>query len=111
METINKEQTEVLKNLALESFKKIKQDKSRKELYNVSINVEGYLDLLFTIANLIKVSIVTLESDSPYSNHIPDPAFNVQNLLEIALQLLPYEEAKFLDETRRILVLEEDNTI
>jgi hypothetical protein len=108
METIDNYKISELQELAGKKFKTLRPTKHKRGLYNVEIDVEGYLDLFFTIANLIKVSIMSLDTDEPFSNQIPNPPTNIANMLEIALQLLPYEEAEFLDEARK-LFLEENN--
>lgn len=106
METNEIKKITELQELALAGFKTICPDKNRKGMYNTQIDVEGYLDLLFTIANLIKVSIMALDVDDPFSKLIPNPPTNIKNLLEIALQLLPYEEAEFLDKSRELFLNE-----
>jgi hypothetical protein len=102
-------ETDVLKELnelAGKGFKTLRPAIHKKGLYNVEIVVEGYLDLLFTVANLIKGSIMALDSDESDSNYISNPPTNIRNMLEIALQLLPYEEAEFLDKSRNFFLKE-----
>jgi hypothetical protein len=104
METNETEEQKELQELARNGFKTLRPAIYKKEMYNVEIEVEGYLDLLFTVANLIKVSIMALDTDEPFSNLIPNPPTNIRNMLEIALQLLPFEEAEFLDKSRNLLL-------
>lgn len=100
-----------LQELAGKGFKTLRPAMHKKGLYNVEIDVEGYLDLLFTVANLIKVSVMALDTDGSFSNHISDPPTNITNMLEIALQLLPYDEAEFLDKSRELFLREGGNDI
>lgn len=111
METNETKTLKELQELAGKGFKTLRPDMHKKGLYNVEIGVEGYLDLLFTVANLIKVSIMALDTDEPFSAHIQDPPTNITNMLEIALQLLPYEEAEFLDKSRELFLMGNGNDI
>ncbi|WP_413999142.1 hypothetical protein ACMDB5_00800 [Flavobacterium sp. W1B] len=104
MQTNETEDLKEFQELAKNGFKTLQPAMHKKEMYNVEIGVEGYLDLLFTVANLIKVSIMTLDTDEPFSNLIPNPPTNIRSMLEIALQLLPFEEAEFLDKSRDLLL-------
>jgi hypothetical protein len=110
METNETDALKALQELAGKGFKTLRPAIHKKGLYNVEIVVEGYLDLLFTVANLIKGSIMALDSDESDSNYISNPPTNIRNMLEIALQLLPYEEAELLDKSRPML-LKKDNEI
>lgn len=111
METNETKTLKELQELAEKGFKTLRPAMHKKGLYNVEIDVEGYLDLLFTVANLIKVSIMALDTDEPFSNHISNPPTNITNMLEIALQLLPYEEAEFLDKSRELFLKENGTDI
>jgi hypothetical protein len=95
-----------LQELAGKGFRTLRPTKNKRVMYKAEIEVEGYLDLLFTVANLIKVSIIALDADEPFSYHIPNPPTNITNMLEIALQLLPYDEAEFLDKSMILLLKE-----
>jgi hypothetical protein len=111
METNETKTLKELQGMAGKGFKTLRPDMHKKGLYNVEIDVEGYLDLLFTVANLIKVSIMALDTEEPFSAHIQNPPTNIRNMLEIALQLLPYEEAEFLDKSRELLLDRNNNDI
>lgn len=111
METNETKTLKELRELSGRSFKTLRPNNHKKGLYTIDLDVEGYLDLLFTVANLIKVSILALDSDESCSSQVPDPATNIKNMLEIALQLLPYEEAEFLDQSRELLLKENENNV
>lgn len=74
--------------------------KKEKESLNyiISLEVSDYKDLLFTLADVIKVAIVALDSEENSSKFIIDSRSNIKSLLEIALQLIPFQEAEILDE-------------
>jgi hypothetical protein len=111
METNEIKTLKELRELSGRSFKTLRPKKQKKGLYTIELSVEGYLDLLFTVANLIKVSILALDSDETCSNQVQNPPTNITNILEIALQLLPYDEAEFLDQSRELLLMENENDI
>ncbi|CAM2899812.1 hypothetical protein [Flavobacterium frigoris] len=111
METNDIKTLKELHKLSGRSFKTLRSNHHKKGLYSVDLVVEGYLDLLFTVANLIKVSILALDSDETCSSQVPDPPTNIKNMLEIALQLLPYEEAEFLDKSKELLLKENQDSI
>lgn len=85
METNETKTLKELRELSGRSFKTLRPNYHKKGLYSVDLDVEGYLDLLFTVANLIKVSILALDSDESSSDQVPDPPTNIENMLEIAL--------------------------
>jgi hypothetical protein len=111
METNEIETLKELRELSRRTFKTLRANKHKKGFYIIELSVEGCLDLLFTVANLIKVSILALDSDEICSNQVQNPPSNITNILEIALQLLPYDEAEFLDQSRGLLLMENENDI
>lgn len=110
MEPSKTKPTPEWQELAQNTFKTLQPNQYRKDTYKATLDVEGYLDLLFTVANLIKVAIMALDTEGSPSKQIQNPPTNIQNILEIALQLLPYEEAEFLDKTREHLLNQPDIT-
>lgn len=75
----------------------------RKQSYNAQLKFCGYSDMMLTVMDILKVSILALEADAPYnSTEIVDSSANVRNLLEIALQLIPIEEIQLLDEVHEL---------
>lgn len=80
-------------------FTHLKPCEHRKQSYTAQLNFAGYADVIFTVMDILKVSVLALEADEPYgSTQIVDSKVNVRNLLEIALQLVPLEEMQLLDE-------------
>lgn len=82
-----------------------------KKRDSVQLNLSGYSDVMFLIADLVKVCILALEA-GPYEgkSHIPEPAVNISAVLGIILDLVPYEEADLLDQIRE-LVLESQGVV
>ena len=84
-------------------FTKLKPDEKKENLFNVELKVSGYNDLNLMIADILKVSILALESEPPYvSDVIHNPEINVMGLLEIALQLIPHGELELLDQLHQL---------
>lgn len=76
-------------------------EKEKEELtgYVVKIQISDYKDLFFTMSDLLKVSMIALESeDDSTSRFIVDSRSNIKTLLEIVHQLIPFQEAAFLDD-------------
>lgn len=75
-----------------------------KELYEVKFPVENHLYLMFLIGDLIKVCIRALE-DGEYikDRHIPQPEYNVREVLRHVLDLIPYQEQEFIDKTKAVI--------
>lgn len=69
-----------------------------KKRDTIQLNLSGYSDVMFLIADIVKVSILALEgSESHSSTNIPEPSVNITGVLGIILDLIPYEEADLLD--------------
>ncbi|WP_136464965.1 hypothetical protein [Flagellimonas onchidii] len=62
------------------------------------LKFKGYRDLLFKLESLLHVCILALDNENS-GNHkdIVEPDVNVLTVLEMAVQLIPHEEAEFLD--------------
>ncbi len=58
----------------------------------------GYRDVMQTIADLVRVSMLALEnSNSGNLPNVPEPLANISGVLALILDMLPYEEAELLD--------------
>lgn len=71
----------------------------QKDSYAVSkLRVNDYRDLLFTLESLLNVCILALDNENSANHpHISEPDVNIQAVLELAAQLIPFPEAEFLD--------------
>ncbi|MEM9362053.1 MAG: hypothetical protein AAGA43_05430 [Bacteroidota bacterium] len=65
------------------------------------LQIKDYRDLLFKLESLLNVCILALDNENS-ANHprIPEPDLNIQAVLELATQLIPFPEAEFLDGVR-----------
>lgn len=73
----------------------------KRDFSATNLRFKGYRDLLFKVESLLNVCILAL--DNPNSgNHkdIVEPDVCILSVLEMAVQLIPHEEAEFLDEVR-----------
>jgi len=71
----------------------------------IPIKVSGYVDLTCIVADLVKASILACNIGAPQVSEFSGSGrININNLLELALQLMPYNEAEFLDDARGLLL-------
>jgi len=68
------------------------------------LQFEGYLDLFTTIESLINVCILASQGDAYSPPHVKDHNSDIRITLELANQLLPFEEGEFLDEAYKIFI-------
>ena len=80
-------------------------DSSRKgKCYKGTYRVDSHLDLMFLIMNLIKVCIVALEENEQLCDlEVPNPKYNVMEVLRFVTQLIPLEELTLLDKFSELL--------
>ena len=72
--------------------------------YEGTYRVNTYSDLMFLVTNLIKVSALALEkNEGVAAQELPDPQYNVRQVLLHALQLIPIEELELIDELAQLL--------
>ncbi len=66
--------------------------------FTLEVRVGGYNDAMHYIAHLVKVCILALEGkEVAGSAFIPQPEVNVAAVLELILNMIPYEESELLD--------------
>ncbi|GAA3557743.1 HEPN domain-containing protein [Snuella lapsa] len=102
-ETIANDTLAKIKGYANEHFYLLKHNPHRKETRNIHIETKGYLDTSFLLANFLKVSIMALESIEDQSEFVAGADYAVQQVLQCALKLIPYEEMEFLDKVQNVL--------
>ncbi len=72
---------------------------TRRFYQHKAIPVEDPLESFLSVTHLLKVCVLALEhTGTSFSKTIPQPYVNIQQSLEFALQLLPYEEMEFLEQ-------------
>jgi len=80
------------------SFRLLEPANKKHDSFELGIRVGGYNATMHYIAHLIKVSIMALEGKADFcSRLIPEPAVNISGVLELVLNMIPYEEAELLD--------------
>nr|WP_299384842.1 hypothetical protein [Allomuricauda sp.] len=96
-----------LQELAQEHFRTLTPQKHGFGL--AAARVKGYQELYFYIEALLQVCILALDNQNS-GNHptIPQPDDHLQMVLQLAVQLLPLEEATFLDHMQTLLIEKED---
>ncbi|HEY0092397.1 MAG TPA: hypothetical protein VGB43_07920 [Flavobacterium sp.] len=81
------------------NFPLLKPANMKNTAFNLEMRVEGYNAVMHYIAHLVKVSIMALEGqDGISSPYIPEPGVNIAGVLELILNMIPYEETDLLDE-------------
>ena len=66
--------------------------------YTIPIRICGYYDLQCNIANLVKSALLAIYTEEPDVTFLGNAQrINTGMLLEMALQMIPYDEAEFLD--------------
>lgn len=92
-----------LRELATKHFALLESQNPKKGLDTLQLNLSGYSDVMFLMADIVKVCMLALEGETS-SSRIPEPATNISGVLGIILDLIPYEEAELLDTIRQQLL-------
>lgn len=92
-----------LRELAAKHFALLESQNPKKGLDTLQLNLSGYSDVMFLMADIVKVCMLALEGETS-SSRIPEPATNISGVLGIILDLIPYEEAELLDSIRQQLL-------
>jgi len=92
-----------LRQIAEKHFVLLESQNIKKKRDTIQLNLSGYSDVMFLIADIVKVCILALEGDTS-CNRIPEPTTNISGVLGIILDLVPYEEADFLDHLREAVL-------
>lgn len=95
----NKRADDFIKELKDSFFFRTLTPQGKKEgIYHADIKFKRYTHLIFTVQDLLKIALHTLENSGlENSSQIEDPTFHLTSVLEIAVQLLPCAEAEGLD--------------
>lgn len=79
-------------------FRTLTPQTGKEGIYHADIKFKRYTHLIFTVQDLLKIALHTLENSGlENSSQIEDPTFHLMSVLEIAIQLLPCSEAEGLD--------------
>lgn len=92
-----------LRQMAEKHFVLLESKNIAKKRDVVALHLSGYTDVMFLIADIVKVSLLALESETS-ATRIPQPNTNISGVLSIILDLLPYEEVELLDRIREAVL-------
>tara|TARA_R110002012_G_scaffold272711_1_gene458347 strand:+ start:3886 stop:5097 length:1212 start_codon:yes stop_codon:yes gene_type:complete len=92
-----------LKELEKMHFHALKPYIPEKGLYSVELITKGYQETSFMISDLIKVCITALENENFSTRSVPQPHYNISEVLGYILDLIPHDEMEFLDKVRKLL--------
>lgn len=99
-----------IREIAGKYFVMLERHPGNKRRDSLEIQLNGYSDLMFIIANITKVCILALDSEESHPG-IPQPVVNISGVLGIILDLLPYDEANLLDHIRDAVLYPEDDQL
>ncbi|WP_268846868.1 hypothetical protein [Flavobacterium aestivum] len=91
--------TQDLEELATQLFTTLAPNKLEKGLYTASFSVCDYSHLMFIITDLMKLCVSAIEDESEFGSY---SKINIAQILKIVIELLPTDEAAFLDKSREI---------
>ena len=82
---------------------------SKKKGYYINYTrVYDYAELFDTLKSMINVSILALDEEIDYTRDFKFPEHDVSNVLEFAKNLIPFEEAEYLDNMRELMLSKKD---
>jgi len=100
MKTESLEIPQHLADIASDHFRLLKPANLKRKIDTVELRLSGYSDVMYLIADIVKVSILALDAAGDSHRSIPDPPSNIGGILSVILDLIPYEEAELLDKIR-----------
>jgi hypothetical protein len=72
--------------------------------YTIEVRVVSYFDAICIAPNLIKAYLVVIDPDAAeVSNALPNNSINPCDLLELALQIMPFSEFEMLYEIHKMV--------
>ena len=92
-----------LREIETQHFVLLESKNLAKKRDALQLNLSGYSDVMFLIADITKVCMLALDNESSCTR-IPEPSTNIRGILGIILDLLPYEEADLLDMIREAVL-------
>lgn len=105
MSTLIHHLPEPLRELAAKHFVLLERKNIKKKRDTIELNLSGYSDVMFLIADIVKVCLLALEgAETENCKRIPGPNTNISGVLGIVLDLLPYEEMDLIDKIREAVL-------
>lgn len=94
-----------IKELSNENFKLLTPIGGESEAYYLNYaRVYDYMELFSTLKSMLNVSILALEEQQDLTLHIKNKESDVKAVLEFAKNLIPFEEAIYLDKMRELML-------
>lgn len=93
--------SEPLRKIAASHFRLLESKNIRKKRDALELTLSGYSDVMYLIADIVKVCLLALEgAEMENCSRIAEPNTNISGVLGIVLELLPYEEMDLIDKIR-----------
>ena len=99
-----------LSQMAEKHFVLLESQNNKKKRDTIQLNLSGYSDLMYLIADITKVCMLAMEYETNFSR-IQEPMSNISGVLGIILDLIPYEEADLLDHLREAVLQPTDEQL
>ncbi|WP_166968083.1 hypothetical protein [Yeosuana marina] len=100
---------EQIKELSAENFVLLKPIEGVQEGYYLNhCRIYDYLELFCTLKSTLNVCILALEEQQDLTLDIKNKESDVRTVLEFAKNLIPLEEAIYLDKMRKLLLSNEE---
>ena len=94
-----------IKELSKENFKLLTPIGGNNKGYYLNyIRIYDYVELFSTLKSMLNVSILALEEQQDLALHIKNKESDVKTVLEFAKNLIPFEEAIYLDKMRELIL-------
>jgi hypothetical protein len=112
METNNIKTKQKLHELVGALYTTLTPDKQKKDLYAVSFTVHDYSHLILIVSDLINLCVLAIKDESERdSSSKAKSKVNIAQILNIAIELLPIDEAEFLEKSREIFSKKNSNDV
>ena len=99
-----------IKELSAENFVLLKSIGGVQEGYYLNhCRIYDYFELFCTLKSTLNVCILALEEQQDLTLDIKNKESDVKRVLEFAKNLIPLEEAVFLDEMRKLMLSQEED--
>ena len=97
-------QNGALQALFKRNFTRLQAHGSKSDVMIAQVGFSDYCDLMFVIADLLRLCIMATENDiENVPNSLVRRNVDVACILELALGLLPVDEMEVLDEVRKMM--------
>tara|TARA_R110000868_G_scaffold38010_3_gene133619 strand:+ start:1999 stop:2445 length:447 start_codon:yes stop_codon:yes gene_type:complete len=98
---------EKIKELSEENFVLLSPIGDKCEGYYLNyVRIYDYMELFSTLKSILNVSILALEEQQDLTLHIKNKESDVKAVLEFAKNLIPLEEAIYLDKMRELMLFD-----